>query len=159
VQTINSTITQVRSVFPKDTLRLSWDIIQATCRTFQAHPSLSLQHVKGRQDHTTHFWNPLPRKQNSIYKQTNSPPFQEKSSHGTDRGPMIPGSGCQLPVDKENQVIPSNHRRRIRTRRGKEKLMNSIQESLQIPAEALSILIGRVTPKRFDQSQFQIASF
>jgi hypothetical protein len=38
----------------------------------------------------------------------------------------------------ENQIIPSIHRRRIRTRRGKEKLMTYIQEKLQISAEALS---------------------
>jgi hypothetical protein len=43
MQTINSLITPVRPVFPSDTLRPSGDIFQATRRTFQAHPSLSLQ--------------------------------------------------------------------------------------------------------------------
>jgi hypothetical protein len=74
-------------------------------------------------------------KLNSIYKLTNTA-SQEKSSHGTDRGLMVPGSGCQLVM--ENQVIPSKHRRRIRTRRGKEKLMTYIQDKLQIPAKELS---------------------
>jgi hypothetical protein len=49
---------------------------------------------------------------------------------------MIPGSGCQLVM--ENQVIPSNHRRRPRIRRGEEKLMHYIQEKLQISADVLS---------------------
>jgi hypothetical protein len=57
VQTITSIITRVRPVFRNHTLRPSWDIIQTTCRIFQAHPSLSLQHVKGHQDRTTTFWN------------------------------------------------------------------------------------------------------
>jgi hypothetical protein len=136
VQTINSIITRVRPVFPNDTLRPSWDIIQATCRTFQAHPLLSLQHVKGHQDRTTTFWNLPNEAQLNIQADKLATAFQETSSHGTDRGPMIPGSGCQLVM--ENQVIPSNHRRRIGTRRRKEKLMTYIQEKLQIPAKELS---------------------
>jgi hypothetical protein len=136
VQTITSIITAVRPVFPIDTLRPSWDIIQATCRTFQAHPSLSLQHVEGHQDHTTTFWNlPLVALLNKQVDKL-ATAFHETSRHGTVRGPMIPWSGCQLVM--ENQVIPSNHRRRIRTRRGKEKWMNYIQEKLQAPAEALA---------------------
>jgi hypothetical protein len=72
-----------------------------TCRTFQAHPSLSLQHVKGHQDRATNFWNL---------------PLESQLNIHTDK---LYGwwSGCQLV--KENQVILSNHRRRIRTRRGK----------------------------------------
>jgi hypothetical protein len=74
VQTISSIITRVRPVFPNDIVRPSWDIIQATCRTFQAHPSLSFQHFKGHQDCTT--------KADKL-----ATAFQEESSHGTDRGP------------------------------------------------------------------------
>jgi hypothetical protein len=135
VQIINSIITRVRPVFPNITLRPSWEFIRATCRTFQAHPSLSLQHVKGHEDRNTKFWN-LP--QTNIQADKLATAFQEKSSHGTDRGPTIPGSGCQLVM--ENQVIPSNHRRRIRTRRGKKKMMTYIQKKLQIPAIELSYI-------------------
>jgi hypothetical protein len=95
VQTITSIITRVRPVFPNDTLRPSWDIIQATCRTFQAHPSLSLQHVKGHQDRTTTFWNLPLESQLNIQADKLATAFQEESSHGTHRGPIIPGSGCQ----------------------------------------------------------------
>jgi hypothetical protein len=136
VQTINSIITRVRPVFPNDTRRPSWDIILATCRTFQAHPSVSLQHVKGRQDRTTTFWNLPLEAQLNIQAEKVATALHEGPSHGTDRGPMIPGSGCPLVI--ENEVIPSNHRRRIRTRRGKERLMTYIQEKLQIPAKDLS---------------------
>jgi hypothetical protein len=92
--------------------------------------------VKGHQDRTTHFWNLPLEAQLNTQADKRATALQEKSSHGTDGGPMIPGSGCQLVM--ENQVIPSNHRRRIRTRCSNEKLMNCIKEKLQIPAEALS---------------------
>jgi hypothetical protein len=60
VQTLNSIITRVRPVFPNDTLRPSWDIIQATCRTFQAHPSRFFATCKGPSG--------------SLYKVLESPP-------------------------------------------------------------------------------------
>jgi hypothetical protein len=136
VQTITSIITRVRPVFPNDSLRQSWDINQATCRTFQAHPSLSLQQVKGHQDRTTTSRNlPLEAPLN-IQADKLATAFQEESSHGKNRGPVISGSGCQLVMD--NPVIPSSHRRRIRTRRGKEKLMTYTQGKLQIPENELS---------------------
>jgi hypothetical protein len=94
VQTIHSIITQVRPLFQNDTLRPSWDIIQATCRTFQSYPSLSSQHVKGQQDRTTNFRDLLLEAKLDMQADKLVTTFQEKSSHGTDRGPMIPGSGC-----------------------------------------------------------------
>jgi hypothetical protein len=91
---------------------------------------------EGPSDRTTKFWNLPLEAQLNVQADKLATAFQEESSHGTDRGPMIPGSGCQLVM--ENQVISSNHRRRNRTRRGKEKLMTYIQEKLQIRAEELS---------------------
>jgi hypothetical protein len=92
-QTIDSIITQVRSLFPNDALRPSRNIMQATCRTFQAHPSLTLQHVKDNQDRTTQFWNLPLEAQLNIQAHKLGTAFQEKSSHGMDCGPMIPGPG------------------------------------------------------------------
>jgi hypothetical protein len=65
------------------------------------HPSLSLQHVKGHQDRTTNFWNL---------------PLEAQLNIHTDK---LYGSwsGCNLVM--EIQVIFSNPRRRIRTRRGR----------------------------------------
>jgi hypothetical protein len=67
--------------------------MQATCRTFQAHPSLTLQHVKDNQDRTTQFWNLPLEAQLNIQAHKLGTAFQEKSSHGMDCGPMIPGPG------------------------------------------------------------------
>jgi hypothetical protein len=49
---------------------------------------------------------------------------------------MIPRSGCHSVM--KNQFLPSNHRRRIRTRCGKENLKTYIQEKLQTSEEAIS---------------------
>jgi hypothetical protein len=84
VQTINSIITRARPVFPDDTLRPSWDIIQATCRTFQAHPSRSLQHVKGHQDRTTNFVVSILKSTQYTSRQTRyRPPREIQSPYGS----------------------------------------------------------------------------
>jgi hypothetical protein len=82
--------------------------------------------------------------------------FQERSIHGTGLGPLIPGSRYQVVI--ENQIIPNNHRHRIRTRRGREKLMNYIREKLQNLLMHSHKLIGRATPRPLAQNQLQIAT-
>jgi hypothetical protein len=51
--------------------------------------------------------------------------IQQVSSHGTGRGPVIPGTGCHLLI--ENQFISAKHRRHLRTRRGRRQLLQYIQ--------------------------------
>jgi hypothetical protein len=86
--------------------------------------------VKGHQDRATNFWNLPLEAQLNIQADKLATAIQDTSMHGTDRGPMIHGSGCHSVM--KNQVLPSNHRRRIRTRCGKEKLKT------QTSAEAIS---------------------
>jgi hypothetical protein len=62
--------------------------------------------------------------------------FQRASNHATDRGPLIPGTGCQVLI--ENQFIPSHHRRILRTRRGHSQLMKYIQQKHQLSEIAVS---------------------
>jgi hypothetical protein len=50
VTTIHKVLSTSRPEFPNDTLRPSWDIIQAICQNFRLHPKLSLDHVRGHQD-------------------------------------------------------------------------------------------------------------
>jgi hypothetical protein len=73
----------------------------------QAHPSPSLQYVKDHHHRTTHFWSIPLEAQLSTQADKLATAFQEKSRQGTDRGQMIPRSGCQLVM--ENQAIRSNH--------------------------------------------------
>jgi hypothetical protein len=62
--------------------------------------------VKGHKDRTSTFWNLPLEAQLAIQAYKLATAVQEKSSHGTDRGPMIPESGCQLVKEiKLSQVI------------------------------------------------------
>jgi hypothetical protein len=136
VQTVNSIISCVRPAFPNDSLRPSWDNIQKNLLGFSRSSFFLSATCEGpSRSHYQFLESPLEAHLN-IKADKLATVFQEKSSHGTDRGLMFPGSGCQL--DMDNQIIPNNHRRRIRTRRAKEKLMNHIREKLQTSAEALS---------------------
>ena len=50
VKTANKLISRNRPEFPNETLRPSWDILQAIRRNFKLHPEFTLLHVKGHQD-------------------------------------------------------------------------------------------------------------
>jgi hypothetical protein len=117
-------------------LRPSWDIIQATCRTFQAHPALTLQHVKGNQDCSTHFWNRPLETQFNIQADKLATDFQEESSHGTDRGPIIPRFWVPFSQGKSSNPKQSPSLESKQT--VQRNLMNYIQVRLQISVEALS---------------------
>jgi hypothetical protein len=55
---------------------------------------------EGHQDRTATFWSlPLEAQLNKQVDKLGTA-FQETSSHGTDRGPMIPWSGCQLVMEE-----------------------------------------------------------
>ena len=60
--------------------------------------------------------------------------FQHLSSHVEDIGPMIPGTGCHLCINK--QVIPSHQRHHIRIRRGTRALLRYIQQKHNLTAAA-----------------------
>jgi hypothetical protein len=105
VQKIYSITTRARPMFPNDTLRPSWDIVEAICGTFQAHSSHSLQHVKGHQDCATHCRNLSLEAQLNILADKLSSVFKERSIHGTDLGPMIPGSQRQVVMESRGRAI------------------------------------------------------
>jgi hypothetical protein len=136
VTTIHSIISRSRPAFPNDTLRPSWDIIQAICRNFGLHPQLSLAHVRGHQDrdsdpHTLPFPAQLNIQANSL-----ATAFQHHTAHADESGPMIPGTGCHLVI--HNRTIHSHHRRRIRIRRGHQRLLQYIGEKHHLSAEVTS---------------------
>jgi hypothetical protein len=120
VKTVNKLISRNRPEFPNETLRPSWDILQAICGNFKLHPELKLHpeftllHVKGHQDSLSDP-NDLPfPAQLNIQADLLAITFQQVSSHRTAREPVIPGTGYHLLI--ENQFIPANHRRHLRSR-------------------------------------------
>ena len=130
VKTVNRLISTSRPEFPNETLRPSWDILQAIRKNFKLHPHLTLLHVKGHQDDLSDQ-NDLPfPAQLNVQADLLATEFQQATAHVTDQGPMIPGTGCHLLI--ENQFIPSYHRRKIRTKRGQRKLLRYIQERHQL---------------------------
>jgi hypothetical protein len=130
VNTVNKLTSRKRPEFPNETLRPSWDILQAICRNFKLHPDFTLSHVKGHQDNLSDPSDlPFPAQLN-IQADSLATTFQQVSSHVTARGPVIPGSGCHLLI--ENQFIPGNHRKNIRTRRGQRKLLQFLQKKYQL---------------------------
>jgi hypothetical protein len=136
VNTVNRKIVRTRPEFPNETLQPSWDLIQAICATIKVHPDVSLHHVKGHQDNLRDVRKlPFPSQLN-VQADLLATTFQQASNHATDRGPLIPGTGCQVLI--ENQFIPSHHRRTLRTRRGHSQLMKYIQQKHQLSEVAVS---------------------
>jgi hypothetical protein len=136
VKTVNQLISSSRPTFPNDTLRPSWDIIQAIWEHFKLHPDLALVHVKGHQDNLQVPSDlPFPA-QLTVQADKLATFFQQESVHVNDRGPVIPGSGCHLLID--DQITPSHHRRRIRVRRGQRRLLQYIQHKHQLSVHAMS---------------------
>ena len=130
VKTVNKLISRNRPEFPNETLRPSWDILQAIRRNFKLHPEFTLLHVKGHQDNLSDP-NDLPfPAQLNIQADLLANTFQQVSSHATARGPVLPGTGCHLLI--ENQFIPANHRRHLRTRRGRRQLLQYVQNKHQL---------------------------
>jgi ribonuclease HI len=135
VNTVNKITHRKRPTFPSDTVRPSWDILQAVCTQFRQHPNLTIQHVKGHQDLQGDVRDlPLPAKLN-IEADKLATSFQHRTSHVEDRGPMIPGTGCHLCINK--QVIPSHQRHHIRARRGTRALLKYIQQKHNLTGEAI----------------------
>jgi hypothetical protein len=62
--------------------------------------------------------------------------FQRASNHATDRGPLLPGTGCQVLI--QIQFIPSQHYRKLRARWGHSQLMKYIQQKHQLSEVAVS---------------------
>jgi hypothetical protein len=126
VNTINRLTKQQRPDFPNDTLRPSWDVLQAIQQNFRHLPSITLSHVKGHQD-TTNSPNelPFPARLN-IAADKLATSFQQLSSHADDLGPIIPGTRCHLALDQK--FIPSHHRKKLRLRRGHKYILQYIQQ-------------------------------
>ena len=133
VNTVNKLTNRQRPTFPNETLRPSWDILQAVCKHFTNHPDLTLQHVKGHQDQKASLQDlPFPAKLN-IAADKLATEFQHVSSHVDGQGPLIPGTGCHLRINR--QVIPSHQRRNLRRRRGGKALLQYIQTKHQLSSE------------------------
>jgi hypothetical protein len=62
--------------------------------------------------------------------------FQGTSNHATAKGPVIPGTGCHLVV--ERQYLPSHHCRKLRTRRGRHQLLQYIQHKHRLSDVAMT---------------------
>jgi ribonuclease HI len=136
VNTINKINQSRRPTFPNETLRPSWDILQAICRHFSRHSHLTLQHVRGHQDATTNFRDlPFPAKLN-IEADKLATSFQQSSDHADVHGPAIPGTGCQLIV--ANKVITSHQRRKIRQQRGLERMVQYIAQRHHLTEETVT---------------------
>jgi hypothetical protein len=132
VNTGNRKMVRTRPEFPNETLPPSLDLIQAICATIKLHPDVSLY---GHQDTLTDVRElPFPSQLN-IQADLLATTFQRASDHATDRGPLMPGTGCQVLL--ENQFIPSHHRRTLRTRRGHSQLMKYIQQKHQLSEVAV----------------------
>ena len=126
VNTINRLTTQQHPEFTNDTLRPSWDVLQAIRQNLRHLPFVTLSHVKGHQDNTTSS-NELsfPAKLN-VEADKLATSFQRHSNHANEQGPMIPGTGCHLVID--NQFVPSHQRRKLRIHRGHKKILSYIQK-------------------------------
>ncbi len=96
VNTINKITHRKRPSFPNDTIRPSWDIIQAVCTRFCQHPNLTIQHVKGHQDSQGDVKDLPFQARLNIEADKLAASFQHQSSHVEDIGPMIPGTGCRI---------------------------------------------------------------
>jgi hypothetical protein len=138
VRNIQRAVSQVRPVFPNETLRFSWDV-QAVCQNFRLHPSLSIHHVKGQQDRTADL-SPLPIPAQLIQADLLATAFHQTVPSDHDPHQMFLETGCQLVID--GQTIPSNHRRRIHSRRGHYRLLQYIQEKTQTTEEAFIHRLG-----------------
>ena len=105
VKTLSQLISRSRPEFPNETLRTSWDILQAIHRNFKLLPHFILFHVCGDQDNLSDSNDVLFSAQLNI--QADFLVTTNKPTHPTDQGPMISGTGCHLLV--ENQFIQSYH--------------------------------------------------
>jgi hypothetical protein len=136
VKTVNKVRSRKRPEFPNETLTPSWDILQAIRTKFRLHPELSLSHVKGHQDKSTDP-SELPfQSQLNIQADALATSFQATSNHATAKGPLIPGTGCYLVI--ERQYLPSHHRRKLRTRRGHHQLLQYIQHAHRLSDVAIT---------------------
>jgi hypothetical protein len=136
VNTVNWKVARTRPEFPNETLHPSWDLIQAKCATIKLHPDVSMHHVKGHQDNLRDVRKLTFPSQLNVQADSLATTFQRASNHATDRGLLIPGTGCHVLI--ENQFIPSHHRRILRTRRGHSQLMKYIQQKHQLSEIAVS---------------------
>jgi hypothetical protein len=133
---VNKIRSRKRPEFPNETLTPSWDILQAIRTNFHLHPDLSLFHVRGHQDKSTDP-SELPfQSQLNIQADALATSFQGTSNHATAKGPLIPGTGCHLVI--ERQYLPSHHRRKLRTRRGHHQLLQNIQHKHQLSDVAMT---------------------
>jgi hypothetical protein len=55
IRTVNNINSSMRPAFPNETLRPSWDVLQAICHQLSNLPDITIQHIKGHQDTTTRF--------------------------------------------------------------------------------------------------------
>lgn len=123
VKTVNQHISKSRPEFPNETLGLSWDILQAIRRNFKFHPHFTFIPCQGSSGHVLRP-NEIPfPAQFDIRADLLATLFQQASTHTTDQGPMIPGTGCHLLV--ENQFIPGYHHWKLRTKWGQRRLLQS----------------------------------
>jgi hypothetical protein len=139
VNTVNRKIVRTRPEFPNETLQPSWDLIQAKCVTIKLYPDMSLHHVnhvKGHHDNLRDVRELPFQSQLNVLVDLLATTFLRASNHATDRGPLMPGTGCQVLI--ENQFIPSHDRRTLRTRRGHSQLMKHIQLNHQLSEVAVS---------------------
>jgi hypothetical protein len=105
-------------------------------RSFRLHPDLSLSHVKGHQDKSIDPREPPFQSQLTIKANALAASFQPTSSHATARGPLIPGTGCHLVIEK--QYLPSHYRRKLRTRRGHRQFPPYIQHQHRLSDVAMT---------------------
>jgi hypothetical protein len=133
---VNKIRSRKRPEFPNETLTPSWDILQGIRTKLRLHPDLSLFHVKGHQDKSIDP-SELPfQLQLNIQADALATSFQATSNHATDQGPLIPGTGCHLVI--ERQYLPSHNRRKLRIRRGHHKLLQYMQQKHRLSDVAMT---------------------
>jgi hypothetical protein len=86
---------------------------------------------------------PLPAQMN-IQSDLLAAIFQQASTHTTDQGPKIQGTGCHLLV--ENQFIPGYHHRKLRTKRSQRQLLLYIQQIHRLSDADVHTSIETATP-------------
>jgi hypothetical protein len=105
VKTVNNIRSRKRPEFPNDALTPSWDIFQAIRTKLRLHHDLSLSHVKGYQDKSIDPSEVPFQSHLNIQAGALSTSFQATSYHTTARGPLTPGTGCHLVIEK--QYLPN----------------------------------------------------
>ena len=121
--------------FPNDTLRPSWDILQAIITNISQLENFQLLHVKGHQDDDDSLDDlPLEALLN-IQADELAEQFQLESNHKDDSTPMIPGTKCSLKLG--GQTLGSNLRKIIRDQRRTERHKQYIQTKFNIPPAAM----------------------